>query len=242
MQLFFNDLNGIKALLRIGSTVNDTFLSMPVSTAADSAGNAVIPIPSDAAFQATVLTPDDTRPELLSFVLDLNQATLELMFVESINPTSIDSSGITLQNAPSDANASVSIQLTSGVLATTEPSEVIEIGILDTDFTFITSFENFSTATNNTFLAVIATAFQDTSGNRLVPILRSNALIATRVISDNTPPMLRGFDFSLDQETLTLTFSEAVDVLSLEPTQLTIQVSIPCVYVPKLSCKPRRPF
>ena len=218
----FADLNGVKSLIRLGSTLNDTFLSMLAFAVTDSSGNAFIEVPSNDALQAGDLVPDDMRPTLNFFVLDLNQATLTLTFSETIDVARINPSGITLQNTDGE-NITESLTLTSGVLATTQNSDIIRIGILDSDFTLLTQLIDLGTFVNNTYISVLATAFGDTSGNRLIPIPSTNALEASDIIPDTRAPVLVAYDFSLNTETITLTFSEAVDVSTLDPTQLTIQ-------------------
>lgn len=222
IELSFADLNGVKAILMVGATINDTYLSILTSVATDSAGNPLIEVPADAALQASEFTPDDIQPTLVQFHLDLNQASLVLTFSETIDTARTDPSGITLLNS-GDGNFTSSITLASGVLAALENSNVLYIGIIDTDFTYITITPDLGTSIDNTFLSVLTSAFRDTSGNRITPISPSDALQARTIIMDTTQPVFLGFDFSLDRETITLTFSEAVDVTTLVPTQLLLQ-------------------
>ena len=230
VSLSLQDLNGIKSLLRIGSTLNDTYLSIADSAATDSSGNVLIGVPADAALRADTFEPDAIRPTLTGFQLDLNQAALVLTFSETLDVGAVDASGITLQNlrditsgGANNRDEITSLRLTSGVLATLFNSDVIRVGLLDTDFTLVTMFSDLGTFTNNTFLSLTSSSFSDTTGNRVVPVSPSSAFQATDIIADVTLPMLTGFDFSLNRETITLTFTEAVDVLTLDPTSLTVQ-------------------
>ena len=217
-----DDFNGIKSLLQKGATANNTFISITQGTATDSAFNPVIPILSTSAKAASSLTPDDIRPRLLRFSLDLNQATLILTFSETVDIDAVVITGITLQDT-SGENITISLPLASGVLYTTQHSSIITIGLVDTDFALLTSSPNFGTTVNNTYLAMAARSFSDTSGNRVLPISTTGALQASSITNDTTAPQLVRYDFSLDTGTLFLTFTEAVDLTSLNATQLTIQ-------------------
>jgi len=221
------DLNGVKSLLRIGFTTNDTFLSIASNVATDSTGNTLVSVPADAAMQSEEYRQDVTRPQLMFFMLDLNQATLILTFSETVDVSYIDPSGITLQNVAdyTQGHNEISLTLRSGIVASMANSDVIRVGMLDSDFNFLTIAPDFGNETRNTFLSLVATSFRDTTGNRIVPVPTSEAVSAMAIIRDTTSPMLRGLEFSLDAESITLTFSEAVDVSTLDPTQILIQDS-----------------
>ena len=220
--LAYDDFNGIKSLLQRGAIANNTFISITEDTATDSAFNLVVPIFNTSAQAASSLTPDDIRPTLLNFNLDLNQATLTLTFSETVDINAVDITGITLQDT-SGENITVSLPLASGVLYTTQHSFIVTIGLVDTDFALVSSSPNIGTTINNTYLALAARSFSDTSGNRVIPIPTSAALQAQSITNDTTAPELVRYDFSLDTGTLFLTFTEAVDLTSLNASELTIQ-------------------
>ena len=119
-------------------------------------------------------------------------------------------------------NFTASVTLMSGVLQTLTNSDTIRIGILNADFMMINTISNLGTFTNNTFLSVPRSAFSDTSGNMVVRIPSDNALQASAVTGDTTAPILRGFEFRLDRDIITLSFSEAVNIDTLDPTQITV--------------------
>ena len=222
LQLDSVDLNGIKALLGLDPTANDTFISLTTLAASDSAGNFLNTVSSSDASGITTFVADTTKPEITAFQLDLNQATLVITFSETIDITSIDPTGITLQDMDHE-NSTGTVTLSAAVLITTENSEIIELGIIDTDFAIISSLSSLGTTVNNTYLSLKARSFGDTNRNKIAAVPASSAIQAAAVLNDTTAPQLARFDFDLDDGTLRLTFSEAIDIATVNATELTIQ-------------------
>ena len=221
IQFSEDDLNGVKSLLMLGALANNTFISIVPGAVSDSSGNFIQPISIENALPASVLIPDNIAPVLNSFVLDLNRAYLRLNFSETVNRITIDPTGVTIQNSEGD---NVTANLTfSAVLLPTRNSAIIDFGITAADFERLISTENIATNVNNTYLAIERSSFTDTSGNPVVPIRENNALQAVNVIGDMTGPSLLRYDFSLDDGTITFTFSEAINISTLNIDELLIQ-------------------
>ena len=223
IQFSEEDLNGVKALLMLGALPNNTFISIVPGVVSDSSGNSLQPVSNENALPASVLIPDDVAPVLNSFVLDLNRALLQLTFSETINRNTIDPTGVTIQNSEGD---NITANLTfSAVLLPTRNSAIIDFGITSFDFERLISAENIATNVNNTYLAVERSSFTDTSGNPVIAIRKNNALQASNVTGDMTGPTLLRYDFSLDDGTITFTFSEAINISTLNIDELLIQSS-----------------
>ena len=79
LQLMPSDTDEIKASTQLATFVGNTYLSLTATTIQDVSGSPVDPIPPSNAIQVAVFTPDFTQPELLSFGLDLDIGSLQLL-------------------------------------------------------------------------------------------------------------------------------------------------------------------
>jgi len=84
------DLNAIKSLLTLGTSVSDTYLSLTPYLLEDMNGNLVVDISAESAQQAYDVIPDITGPELLSFNLNLTSDILSLSFSETVSASSFN--------------------------------------------------------------------------------------------------------------------------------------------------------
>lgn len=214
------DLNGIKSTLRPTMDITTLYLSVAANSVTDSFGNVMPPI---SLLPSTTLVPDTFLPTLTRFSLDLNRALLQLTFTEAVEIESLEPSGITLQNLPSRLLPNfVAVPFTSAV----NPSiigTVVNFGITNDDFGRITSRPTLATAINNTYLSLTRFAFTDSSGNPVVPIRDIDGLEASEFIPDVTGPALMSFELSLADGTLTLRFTEAINVSSIQLSEAQLQ-------------------
>jgi len=63
----------------------------------------------------------------------------------------------------------------------------------------------------------------DVAGQPVTPVITANSLQAADYRNDTTPPTLGQFSFNVDDGTLTLSFSETVNVSSFDPSAVTLQ-------------------
>jgi hypothetical protein len=88
-------LNQIKVLdPKIGSGIENTYISSLGNFISDTSGNALGVISNSSAEKATSVTPDDIRPELRSFTLNMNDGTVLFSFTESVVPSTFNLSGV----------------------------------------------------------------------------------------------------------------------------------------------------
>ena len=86
------------------------------------------------------------------------------------------------------------------------------------------------TSESTCYLKIESGAFRDMAENEVVPSVELGILellnmkIQTLVV-DNSGPRVESFDLSMDTGRLKLTFSEAVDVSSLQPQSITLMES-----------------
>ena len=99
VQLTITDLNALKYLTQVATSLNTTYLSFSDSLVKDMHDNSVVPLPNGEAIRVGCFTEDITRPELTYFHLDMDKGLLHLTFSETINLDSFDVTQITLQGA-----------------------------------------------------------------------------------------------------------------------------------------------
>ena len=126
------DLNSIKGLPLLLSSVNNSFITITSSLCQDIAGNEVVEIASSFSLIASNFIRDNVKPRLVSWGLDMNTGILDLTFSETVNFSSVNFSGIGLQSSFNSSESSA-IQLTGGSVLNTNHGILISIEILDTD-------------------------------------------------------------------------------------------------------------
>ena len=215
------DLNQIKLHQNLCTNATNCIPAFTSQFVSDLAGNAVIALSPQLSQPFITFVKDTTPPELVSFDLDLNSGVLLLLFSEPVNANTLDPTQVTLQNA---VIASVSLTL-SNATTTSSSNGLMIVLQLHSDADRIKASTELATSLNNTFLSLTASTIQDVSGSPVVPVPPSFAILATVFITDFTQPELVSFGLDLDIGSLQLSFSEAVDLSTLDPTGITLQSS-----------------
>ena len=213
-----DDLNSIKQEPELATSTNNTFISFYNDLVEDVFGNNILTVAQNESIKAIGFTPDVTPPELESFDLNMHTRVLTLRFSETVNASSLLVAGISLVSDPSILE-SYQLQTSSPVLMN---GPVVDILISSDDFNSIKTMERLATGPNDTFLILQSFALVDMSGNPVVNITESMPLRVTEYTTDRAPPVLVSFDLDMDGVVLTLTFSETVNVSSIEYTEITI--------------------
>ena len=214
IRIGIRDLNTIKSISNLATSVSTTFLSFVSTAAQDLVGNLVQARMPTTALQARNLLPDTVGPILQEFALDLNTGQLSLTFGETIDGSSINLARFTFQNTMT--SPSETVQLTSGNFPSTNDIEItVTLSGADLDRVKVGNLAN---SRDDTFLSLQAGAIADAAGN----IAQSGTFQATSVTSDTTDPTLVGFDFDLNMGTMTLGFDEAVNTTTFQLGQLTL--------------------
>ena len=221
LTLTSDDLNLLKLHRDIATSTSNTFLALTSTAVQDQADNFVTAVPVNNARQASQLAPDTIPPRLVSFDLNLDTRRVALTFDETIDSATFVITGVTFQNRASDATDSVTVSALS--TTTSSPSTVLDFDLHITDFNALAAVFPLATMEENTFISIIAEIVRDMNNNPSIAIPPSNALQITNHTEDQTRPSLQTFDFDLDAGAILLTFSETVNVTSLNPSQLTLQ-------------------
>jgi len=208
------DLNTIKSVSNLATSIANTYLSFTSTAAQDLVGNPVQEVMATAAFQARNLLPDTVGPILQQFTLDLNTGQLSLTFGETINGSSLNLALFTFQDVMT--NPSETVTLTSGTIPSTNDIEItVTLSGADLDRVKVSNLANL---VDDTFLSLQTGAIADAAGNQA----QSDTRQATRVTPDTTEPRLIAFDFDLDAGRVTLSFDEAVNLTTFQLDQLTL--------------------
>ena len=95
-----NDLNRIKFLTKLAVSSFSTYLAAEPLAIRDMKSLELIRINTSDALQVKNFTEDQTPPSLVSYILDLNLGQLQLTFLETVNISTLNFTGISLQVVP----------------------------------------------------------------------------------------------------------------------------------------------
>ena len=204
------DLNNLKRMESFLVSAESSFISISPTVIRDMSGNQVMIIPPERAINASFHTNDTTQPYLVAYDLDLNSNILTLQFFETVDIASINFDGLTLQQASNTTNQ---YTLTDGTILTTEDSTVVEFRLVTRDLNAIKS-QQIALTQGTTWLTMDESFILDQNMQPVQPIINGvNALPVRTYANDITPPMLDMFILDLNSSTLTLYFSETVNVI-----------------------------
>ena len=215
LYLTSNDLNRIKLNESLLTEVNSSYLSLESSFIADMNGQSLNPVEG---LQASKFTNDTTRPFLVQASFDVVRGLLKLEFSETMNIASFDPTGITLSTVLYNMAANNSYTLTDGQLQNLMDDVVLRLMITERDQNELKAI--MVGVTNITsWLAMENTTVTDQSDE---PVLSETAFEVEISNFDNISPTLVSFVLNYTDETLTLTFSETVNGMALNVTDISI--------------------
>ena len=220
----FFDLNEIKKLRDLASNESgsDSFITLTNLTIVDMNDNPVVPIPDGTGMGVRNFTQDTTPPELVSFDLDMNIGLLVLNFSETVDTLTFNITQYSLQGTANVSGALTDqFSLTEEDLLTGD-EVIIEQNLLYFDLNTIKSLGLLATSPNDTYLSLTGSAIRDMVGNAVVEISSSSGLLVSNYTADINRPLLESFDLNMDEGTLDLTFSETVNITTLDVTEVTL--------------------
>ena len=208
--------NQIRAQQALGTALQNTFVRLQPGAIQDTFGNAN----ELSTANATAVTLDTLPTRLVSLDLDMDTGVLNMSFSEPVNVLSVLPSAVTLSDAVNSSNTHVlaDTQVVGSGFAQTVALQLGDKDIRDLKLARICLFRDSCTFSSN------ATMARDAAGLYLPAV--SEAPIDGTFVADSTPPFLpdRGFlYFNLNNGTLALSFSEVVNVSSVQPTRIVLQ-------------------
>ena len=212
------DSNEVKRLTDLATNENDTFLLLGSEAISDMNSNLVndITVP----FPVSVYTEDRTKPRLETFEVDMDSRMLFLFFSETVNISSIQVDGITLQDAMIAIDTTVTLEPPTGPTGT--DSAIIPIIMSVFDSNYLTSLTNLYNSLNDSYISVTNFTVLDMNGNELVPLPDGEAIPASAYNMDVTNATLLNFTVDLDNWTLTLFFDETVALDTIDYTKFHV--------------------
>ena len=171
---------------------------------------------------------DTVMPNVSFYILDLNSNILQVVFDEPVLMESINISGFKLTDAMGITTVSLSdstllnISLfndCNGLYATNE-LRTIYLLLKNTSLTAVKTYNRFGNTTYFTFLLIDDDSVFDLSGNGIVS---TGSIAAAEVITDSSPATVVGFSLDMNIGRFVLTFSDVVDISTLQIYEMSIQ-------------------
>ena len=221
MNITLEDINVIKQLA-VAADKKSTFVVMAATAIQDMNKNNLAAVINSDATQVNKYTGDISRPDLVSFALDMTEGTITFKATETIERDSVNPKMFTLQNVASVAGKSTSYSLTGGTVSLTDSDE-ITVSITKVDMDAIKKDTELALDKATAYLVLKSGAAQDMSGNNVNFIANTTGLLASGYKADGTAPELVDFTFNMNNATLRFSFSETVDVSTFDSTAITLQ-------------------
>ena len=223
IQLDTTDLNEIKQLIGIATAPNVTYITFSSDLIRDTNGNNVTAITNGQGLRVKIFIGDSVRPSLENFTLDMNQALLHLTFSETVNSSTFSVEEITLLDARTNLmNRTLTLSPPSRDLLE-ENDVVITVQLGTHDLNYIKSTEMFGLSTADTWLTLTEELVMDMNGNPIIAVVNGNARRAAEFIPDTTRPQLLEYHFDFIQETISLIFSEPMNISLINYTLIIVQ-------------------
>ena len=215
-------LNAIKVQGNLVTGLNNTFLTMTSGAVQDMASlpNAVVPVVGSAALPVTQFAADVTKPNVVSFILDVNAGTLFISFDEPARVNTAVVGALVLQNAASGAFSSFT--LTNGSFTNVNGLSIM-LTLSVANLNEVKRLRSLAKNYTSTFLQVAPTFIADMAGNAVNDLDSSHAMPCTlaNYVFDITPPMLLSFRFNMSSGKVWLTFDETVDGATITYSSFT---------------------
>ena len=216
-----SDLNEIKRQRGLATDRSNTYISFGESLITDMNFNSILPRNDTSALQVSNFTSDTTPPELLRFDLNLTSELLVLTFSETVRVETLGISHIVIQNA--FASGPEFYRMLSGGEVLSNDSTVVVIRLNTDDLNEIKIRTEVATSENDSYISFINMLIQDMNGNQNMPISTINPQQVSSFAEDEIEPLLESYALDMDGDgSLTLFFSESVNVSSLDVTQITL--------------------
>ena len=222
IQLEYEDINNIKQLSQLGTSVDTTYIVFSWTAFRDMFGNQVQPIYSTEAKRIFSFVEDMIRPHLLFGGLDMHKDLLSLTFSEMVNQSSLSLNYLTLYNSTFDPSQSHSLTSVYSFNSTYEGTITLTASLSLEDTNRIKMLTKLATDRLNTYISIAEFLIRDMNGNSVYNISQSNSLQIIYFIQDLRRPILEHFSIDLTTDILSLSFSETVNYISFDVTGLAL--------------------
>ena len=203
------DVNEIKRRDQLATSLTDTYIFLIRDAIEDTFGNRVVEVAPDIAIMSSDYEVDTIEPDLMGFNFDANTGELILTFTETVNSSSLDTTGITLFDGIPSIQ---SYTLSNNYVMVSPPFNVITILLTNDDLNEIKIMDMLAIDNETLYLRLDAGTISDMDSN---PLRRSRLLPVGIFTPDITPPQLLNFTIDMNRGELILTFDETVNSSSL---------------------------
>jgi len=208
----------------VAKNLSTTFVSLLDAVVSDVSGNAVLAQPVGIIAAAFVV--DTQLPRVLSAQVDLTLNLLRLQFSKIVAPATFASHGLVLQNSQVMVGSTQAVRLTSNSTVTDSLlTLVVTVRLGAQDLNSIKRFGHLLRSNSTSFISVANETITDIFGNAVSEVAPTQALAAGLLVDDTVHPIVMGFDVNMTALTLTVYFSETVNVSSFKPTSLRLLTS-----------------
>ena len=222
------DLNNIKSQNQLFTSLNTSYISLVTRLLVDTSANIFADILVSSPLQIFMFVPDRTRPNLEIFDLYNNDnGTIIISFDEPVDISTVDLTRVTLLAGP-DASSS-SFTLTGGLVSYLRPNDRLSlvVSMVPADLRAVKLITNLATGRENTYISITPDTVSDWTGNPVVSLPQTAPLqlSANGFVSDSSRASIAGYTFDLNAATMSLTFTDVLDISTLNLRQLTVQNS-----------------
>jgi hypothetical protein len=221
-----SDLNYIKSQNQL---FNTSYISLVSRLLVDTSGNVLTAFPLSSPLQVSQFVPDTIRPNLVAFDLYNNDnGSIVVTFDEPVEAATVNFTGFTLIAHPIGSPLEPStLTLTGGSVMYKRPLDrlTLVLSMTSADLRAVKLITNLATGRENTYISILPDTVRDWSGNQVVgvPLSAPLQLSADGFVSDSSRASMAGYTFDLNAATISLTFTDILDIATLDLTQLTVQ-------------------
>ena len=225
VELGYNDLNAIKAKHQLCTQVENCYLSCTADTFRDTAlvKNSLVKIASSSPRAINSFVADVSGPVLVNFDINLNDDTLTLLFDEPVLADSFKPWGFRLQRKKSRGTAAYLSNLSNSTTTASTNGTTIVVDLQVSDIEYILLETTLMVDEVSTFIVMDAGALVDMRGNEAISVPDGGAKAVRNYNPDVTEPTLVDFQIDMDRGTLTLVWSEYLEILATDVTLMSIQ-------------------
>ena len=224
-----SDLDAIKRL-SLYTTLSNSYLSFVTKILVDTSGNVLTNIVESSPLLATSFVPDMLPPSMISFDLYNNDnGSIIVSFNEPVDIASLQFTEISLLSQSFVVPSVVTYTLTGGTSNYLGPNQLaLIITLTAIDLREVKLLTDLATSQSNTYISITNNTILDRSGNSITPIPLTDPLQLRLdgFVSDVSRASLAGYTFDLTSQSLSLTFTDILDISTLDITRLTIQNSV----------------
>lgn len=230
VNLTFDDLSALKQRENLATGRDNSYLSFTNTFFSDMAGNAIVAITPETAQGAANYIDDTTRPELLSYWLDMatEPGIISFSFSEIVDVSSLRPEIVVLQqgaNTDHTANGTGWHTLQQGTMLNVTTFDQLTVTMQLTQHDYETlKLKHIGDNASTTYLSTEAGYVVDMAGEGASALVSGvDARPVDNLVVDTTKPRLQYFDVNMNTGTLDFGFSEPVDASTLNTGSVQLQ-------------------